>query len=592
LATAGLAAYAAIKSVHDTISSIGNAAAGGARTGRAAFLSGVPVSWLSAFEQYAFQAGNVAPETTEGVLNSFGQKLTAFKTTGEYSPEFTALARFANIGDVRNIALPDLIDKLAGQLGKEGKNGPLAQFLAGQEGFGELTNVLVKGQPALRRGLAEHMPTAVTDQQTQQLQALQGAVNDVQTAWESLIRTIITDNPQWTGHLKKYHDWLVDVQSTPEGLAAVQKAAEIVSVVIGVTLVAAVGKLVQAVLAANASMLKTPLGAALLGIYAGHKLAEFLNPDEPGSEELTKTETPEERTKLAKENFRQQDELTREIGEFQQDKGEDFFTRMRHKFTGYQNLDDFNEWRKQKGYDKSQPLPFIYGNPAAAPAASSSTGAAVGPLATGVGGPSASNPVNIRPVGGDGFNIYPSTQAGLAAADHQLALYGSKHNVTTLAGVISRWSPPNENPTAKLIANAARRTGLDPNQPIDLSDPAVRHMLIDKALLPQEQGDKAALYQSILNNTPLDTSSFVAGGGTSGGAGFAAAVRNYQTVQKTAQSRSTTNNAGNVSSIDNDVNIGSLHLHTNTNDPASHGKQVADSLKSNMVVSNSNTGLF
>jgi hypothetical protein len=93
---------------------------------------------------------------------------------------------------------------------------------------------------------------------------------------------------------------------------------------------------------------------------------------------------------------------------------------------------------------------------------------------------------NIRPIGANkGFQRFDTPEAGLAAIDQNLAAYGSKHGINTLGGVISRWSPPNENDTKSLIANAARVTGLDPNQPIDLSDPKIRAM-ITPAIVKQE----------------------------------------------------------------------------------------------------------
>lgn len=96
------------------------------------------------------------------------------------------------------------------------------------------------------------------------------------------------------------------------------------------------------------------------------------------------------------------------------------------------------------------------------------------------------NPGNIRAPGG-GFMSYPTPEAGMSAIDQNLRAYGAQHGINTLAGVISRWSPPTENPTQQLIAAAARRTGYAPDEPIDLGDPAVRDRL-RTAIVTQEQG--------------------------------------------------------------------------------------------------------
>lgn len=114
------------------------------------------------------------------------------------------------------------------------------------------------------------------------------------------------------------------------------------------------------------------------------------------------------------------------------------------------------------------------------------------PPAGGVGGPNPTNPGNIRPVGGgpgSGFQQYGSAEDGLQAIQRQLKIYGEKHGVNTLAGVISRWAPPNENNTPALIDNASRMLGIPPDQKINLSDP-VQNMMIAAALVRQEQGPK------------------------------------------------------------------------------------------------------
>jgi hypothetical protein len=81
---------------------------------------------------------------------------------------------------------------------------------------------------------------------------------------------------------------------------------------------------------------------------------------------------------------------------------------------------------------------------------------------------------------------YPDQQTGLQALDSNLQSYG-KQGVNTLAGVISKWAPPNENDTQAYIADVSQRLGLKPNQPIDLSQPVVRHAL-GSAIMLHENG--------------------------------------------------------------------------------------------------------
>lgn len=116
---------------------------------------------------------------------------------------------------------------------------------------------------------------------------------------------------------------------------------------------------------------------------------------------------------------------------------------------------------------------------------------------SGAGGPSAqigpaphNNPGNIRPVGASsGFVNYASMQDGYNAISHNLDAYANR-GINTLAGVITRWAPPNENPTASLISTASRFTGFAPTQPIDIRDPATKEKLI-QAIVRQEQGKDA-----------------------------------------------------------------------------------------------------
>ena len=95
------------------------------------------------------------------------------------------------------------------------------------------------------------------------------------------------------------------------------------------------------------------------------------------------------------------------------------------------------------------------------------------------------NPGNIRPTGQtQGFRQFDNPEQGLSAIDQNLQAYAG-HGINTLADVISRWSPPNENNTEQLIANASKMLGIHPYQEIDLNNPSVRH-LVSAAIVRQE----------------------------------------------------------------------------------------------------------
>lgn len=118
--------------------------------------------------------------------------------------------------------------------------------------------------------------------------------------------------------------------------------------------------------------------------------------------------------------------------------------------------------------------------PAAAPSASK-------PAASGPRNVRNNNPGNIRygawakqhgAVGADdkGFAIFPNMQVGFAASNALLANYG-KRGTNTVAEIIGKWAPKNENNTAAYTAYVAKSMGVNQNQPLNMNDPAVQTAL-------------------------------------------------------------------------------------------------------------------
>jgi hypothetical protein len=99
---------------------------------------------------------------------------------------------------------------------------------------------------------------------------------------------------------------------------------------------------------------------------------------------------------------------------------------------------------------------------------------------------------NLRPVGqSTGFQQPASYEEGIKAMDENLKIYGTKHKINTLRGAISRWAPPSDkNDTEGYINFVAQKTGLKPDQEIDLTNPAVRHVISGPMIL-MEKGNKA-----------------------------------------------------------------------------------------------------
>lgn len=106
------------------------------------------------------------------------------------------------------------------------------------------------------------------------------------------------------------------------------------------------------------------------------------------------------------------------------------------------------------------------------------------------GGVDPNNLGNIRPPGqSTGFQRFNTPQEGLAAIDQNLQAYGAK-GINTIEKIISTWAPPSENNTQAYVASVAQRLGINPQQPLDMNNPAVRHALTT-AIMIHEKGPQA-----------------------------------------------------------------------------------------------------
>lgn len=72
-------------------------------------------------------------------------------------------------------------------------------------------------------------------------------------------------------------------------------------------------------------------------------------------------------------------------------------------------------------------------------------------------------------VGSDGVNaIFETPEAGYAAMNKLLDVYGNKHGLNTVSGILGRWAPASadNNDTSGYIGYVAKRLGIDPNAPL------------------------------------------------------------------------------------------------------------------------------
>jgi hypothetical protein len=124
------------------------------------------------------------------------------------------------------------------------------------------------------------------------------------------------------------------------------------------------------------------------------------------------------------------------------------------------------------------------------------------------GGVNQFNVGNLRPVGSStGFQQPSSYEEGIKSMDDNLKVYGTKHKINTLRGVISRYAPPaDKNDTEGYIKFVAEKTGLKPDQEIDLTNPAVRHVISGPMIL-MEKGGKAIFGAPTQSKTEVQSAS-------------------------------------------------------------------------------------
>jgi hypothetical protein len=93
-------------------------------------------------------------------------------------------------------------------------------------------------------------------------------------------------------------------------------------------------------------------------------------------------------------------------------------------------------------------------------------------------------PANMNP--DKEFDAFVSPEMGFRALVRILLNYRRKHRLKTVAGIISRWAPPNENQTDLYVRFVATSLGIAPDDEFELT----RHnlFLLAKAIARKENG--------------------------------------------------------------------------------------------------------
>jgi hypothetical protein len=66
------------------------------------------------------------------------------------------------------------------------------------------------------------------------------------------------------------------------------------------------------------------------------------------------------------------------------------------------------------------------------------------------------------------FVQFTAPKWGIRALYRTLCTYQRKHRLGTVAGMIGRWAPTNENDTGSYVASVAKAMDVEPDEPIDI----------------------------------------------------------------------------------------------------------------------------
>lgn len=263
LASAGLAAYAALKSVQGVLSSIQNATNRGSELGRRAPELGVSTGWASAFARAANAATGVDIEAVYAEQEADRNFLKNWASGQNVDRGRINELQKAGI----NVSPTDTLEQFQAKAGKRfhevsQRDPGLSRAYQLGTGFGVRGRFIAQGNDAVNAQVAAQPGT--TEEQTKAYDRLGRSIRNVLIAYDSLVDKFIERNPGFAAALETFDKWLRDLQSTPDGMKKVEVAFTAVTAAIVASIVAVVGKFLWA----NTTLLRTPFGRMMLAAWA------------------------------------------------------------------------------------------------------------------------------------------------------------------------------------------------------------------------------------------------------------------------------------------------------------------------------------
>lgn len=85
------------------------------------------------------------------------------------------------------------------------------------------------------------------------------------------------------------------------------------------------------------------------------------------------------------------------------------------------------------------------------------------------------------------FAVFDCHENGIRAIARLLQSYQTKHKLHTIAGIINRWAPPNENVTGAYVNFVAQRVGIGPDEQVDVYKWNIARPMVE-AIIRKELG--------------------------------------------------------------------------------------------------------